>query len=111
MVTSAKDASSAGALSLASGSAALMLSCMNVTLPPELATYAAEAIATGRYRNHDEVVAAGLQLLRQQEDARAELLASVLAAKEEADRDGWLTGDEVVKRAEATIARRTGAAA
>ena len=84
---------------------------MNATLPPELATYAAEAVAKGRYRNHDEVVAAGLQLLRQQEDARAERLASVRDAKDEADRDGWLTGDEVTKRAEATIARRTGTAA
>ena len=88
-----------------------MLLAMNVTLPPDLETYAAEAVAAGRYRDHDEVVAAGLQLLRRQEEARAELLASVLAAKEEADRDGWLTGDEVIKRAEATIARRTGAAA
>ena len=111
MVTSVENASRAGALSFSSGSAALMLSPMNVTLPPELATYAAEAVAKGRYRNHDEVVAAGRQLRGQQEYARAELLASVLAAKDEADRDGWLTGDEVTKRAEATIVRRTGTAA
>ena len=84
---------------------------MNVILPPELETYTAEAVAAGRYRNSDEGLVAGLQLLRRQEDARAQLLASVQAAKDEADRHGWLTGDEVIRRAEATITRRTGTAA
>ena len=84
---------------------------MNVILPPELETYATEAVAAGRYRDRDEVLAAGLQLLRRQEEARARLLASVQAAKDEADRHGWLTGDEVIRRAEATITRKTGTAA
>ncbi len=37
---------------------------------------------------------AGLSLLQRQEAARAELLASVLSAKEEGDRDGYLSGEE-----------------
>ena len=53
----------------------------------------------------------GVSLLQRQEQARAELLASVLAAKEEADREGYLTGDEVAERVRATIARRANAAA
>ncbi len=81
-----------------------------VTLPPELERFAAEAVASGRYRTVSEVVAAGVTLLRRQEQARAELLASVLAAKEESDQDGYLTGDEVAERVRARIARRADAA-
>jgi putative addiction module CopG family antidote len=82
-----------------------------VTLPPDLERFAAEAIAAGRYRDVSDVVAAGVSLLQRQEQVRAELLASVLAAKEESDRDGYLTGDEVAERVRATIARRANAAA
>ena len=82
----------------------------NVTLPPELERFATEAIAAGRYRDISDVVAAGVSLLRRQEEARAELLTSVLAAKEESDRDGYLTGDEVAAQVRATIARRASAA-
>jgi putative addiction module CopG family antidote len=82
-----------------------------VTLPPELERFATEAVAAGRYRSVSEVVAAGVSLLRRQEQARAELLASVLAAKEESDRDGYLTGDEVAERVRATIARKANAPA
>jgi putative addiction module CopG family antidote len=83
----------------------------NVTLPPELERFATEAVASGRYRDISAVVAAGVSLLQRQEQARAELLASVLAAKEASDRDGYLTGDEVAERVRATIARKTNAAA
>jgi len=80
-----------------------------VILPPELERFATEAVAAGRYRTVSEVVAAGVSLLQRHEQARAELLASVLAAKEESDRDGYLTGDEVAERVRATIARKTNA--
>ena len=83
----------------------------NVTLPPELERFATEAVAAGRYRDVSDVVAAGVSLLQRQEQARAELLASVLAAKEESDRSGYLSGDEVTERVRTTIARRTNAAA
>jgi len=78
----------------------------DVTLPPELAQFATDAVAAGRFRDVAEVVAAGVSLLQRQEQARAELLASVVAAKAESDRDGYLSGDEVAERVRATIARR-----
>jgi putative addiction module CopG family antidote len=73
-----------------------------VTLPPDLERFVAEAVAAGRYGDASAAVAAGLNLLRRQEQARVELLASALAAKEESDRDGYLAGDEVAKQGRAT---------
>jgi putative addiction module CopG family antidote len=69
-----------------------------------------EAVAAGRYRSVSDVVAAAVTLLQRHEQARAELLASVRAAKEESDRDGYLTGDEVAERVRPMIARRANAA-
>ncbi len=83
----------------------------SVTLTPDLERFANEAVAAGRYRDVAAVVAAGVSLSRRQEQARAELLTSVLAAKAESDRDGYLTGDEVAERVRATIARKTNATA
>jgi putative addiction module CopG family antidote len=77
-----------------------------MALSPELERFAADLVAAGRYRDVAEVVAAGVSLLQRQEQARAELLASVVAAKAESDRDGYLSGDEVAERVRATIARR-----
>ena len=79
----------------------------NVMLTPELERFATEAVAAGRYRDLAEVVQAGVSLLQRQEAARAELLASVLAAQERGDRDGYLTGDEVAAKVRASIARRS----
>jgi antitoxin ParD1/3/4 len=83
---------------------------MDVTLPPELARFATDGVAAGRYRDVSDVLAAGVRLLQRQEQARAELLASVLAAEEEAERDGCLTGDEMVARIRARLAEKYGAA-
>jgi len=83
----------------------------HVTLPPELKQFAEAVVAAGRYRDVSAVVAAGVRLLQRQDEARAELQASVLAAKEESDREGYLTGDEVAERVRATIARKANAAA
>jgi len=82
----------------------------NVILPPELERFATEAVAAGRYSDVSAVVVAGVSLLQRQEQARADLLASIIAAKDESDRDGYLTGDEVAERVRATIARRVNAA-
>ncbi len=81
----------------------------DVTLPPELERFAEEAVAAGRFRDVSAVVAAGVSLLQRQEQARAELLASVLAAEEEADRDGYLTADDMMARVEARLAQRRNA--
>ena len=82
----------------------------DVILPPELERFATEAVAAGRYSDVSAVVVAGVSLLQRQEQARAELLASIIAAKDESDRDGYLTDDEVAERVRATIARRVNAA-
>jgi putative addiction module CopG family antidote len=83
----------------------------DMTLPPDLARFAEEAVAAGRFPDVAAVVAAGVGLLQRREQARAELLASVLASKDEAERDGCLAGDEVAERVRATIARKTNATA
>ena len=77
-----------------------------VTLPPDLKRFADEAVAAGRYRDHTEVVGAAVSLLQQVERQRAKLHASVVAAQEEGDRDGYLTDAELVVRVEARLARR-----
>ena len=55
---------------------------------------------------HAEVVGAAVGPLRQVERQRAELHASVVAAQDEADRDGYLTAAELVERVEAHLAGR-----
>ena len=84
-----------------------MTAMTNVTLSPEQERFAAEAVASGRFRDVSEVVGAALDGLRQLERQRAELLASVIAAEQEGERNGFLTGDEVAARVRATIARRS----
>ena len=75
----------------------------DVTLTPELERFAAEAIAAGRYRDVSEVVQAGLSLLQRADAARAALLASVLAAEAEGDRDGYLALDQLKVEMRQTI--------
>ena len=77
----------------------------SVTLPPDLEQFATEAVATGRFRDVSEVVAAGISLLRRQDAARAELLASVIAAEEEGDRLGYLSLEAVEREMEDLITR------
>lgn len=82
----------------------------DVTLTPELERFATEAVAAGRYRDVSDVVRAGVSLLQRQEQARADLLASVLAAEEEAEREGCVSGDEMLARVRARLAEKHGAA-
>ena len=83
-----------------------------MSLPPDLEQFVAEEVAAGRYRDFDEIVRAGIDLLKQRAQARNALLAaSVLAAQEEGDRLGYLTGEEVATHVRETFARRTGTAA
>jgi putative addiction module CopG family antidote len=67
----------------------------NVTLPPDLERFATEAVATGRYRDVSDVVAAGISLLQRAEAARAAFNASLEEAEVESERLGFLTVDEV----------------
>jgi putative addiction module CopG family antidote len=68
------------------------------TLPPDLTRYADEAVAAGRFRDRDEVVAAGLKLLQQADTEVAAFVKSLEEAKAEADRDGWVSLDDMVAR-------------
>ena len=81
----------------------MILGMSDVTLTPELERFAAEAIAAGRYRDVSEVVQAGLSLLQRADAARAALLASVLAAEAEGDRDGYLALDQLKVEMRQTI--------
>ena len=74
-----------------------------VTLPPELERFADEVVASGRYRDLDEVVRTGLNLLRQAEAERDAFIASLEEARAEGERDGFLTIDEVMRDADALI--------
>ena len=77
-----------------------------MTLPLELDRFAADLVADGGYRDLSEVAAAGVSLLQRYENARAELLTSVLAAEAEADRDGYFTADNMMACVEARLAER-----
>ena len=66
-----------------------------VTLTPEQERFAAEAVAQGQFRDLDEVIGAGLDLLRQAEAERAAFIASLDAAQAESERDGFLDAGEV----------------
>ena len=62
-----------------------------VVLPPELESFAAGAVASGRYRDLSEVLAAGVRLLQRQETARAAFVASLEGAAAESERLGFGT--------------------
>jgi putative addiction module CopG family antidote len=67
----------------------------NITLPPELERFAAEAVARGRFQDVSAVVTAGLSLLQHQEKARADFVASLQEAEAEADRIGCVSLEQV----------------
>ena len=76
----------------------------NVTLPPELERFATEAVAAGRYRDLSEVVAAGMRLLQREEAELAAFVESLEAARAEADREGWVSLDEMTAEMDRIIA-------
>ena len=82
----------------------------HVTLPPELERFATEAVAAGRYRDVSDALAAGLRLLQQAEAEVTAFVASLEAARAEANRDGWHSLDEVMAEADRIIAAKPDAA-
>ena len=87
----------------------MILSMDGITLPPELDQFATEAVASGRYRSRDEVIAAGLSLLQEADaavtgffesldDAEvAAFAASLEAAEAEGERIGFRSIDDVMR--------------
>ncbi|HYF06698.1 MAG TPA: type II toxin-antitoxin system ParD family antitoxin [Acetobacteraceae bacterium] len=86
-----------------------------VTLTPEQERLAQAALATGRYGDTDAVIDAALRLLEEQERERAAFVASIHAARERAEREGYVSLEEVMAvldadeaaAREAEAARRT----
>jgi putative addiction module CopG family antidote len=74
-----------------------------ITLTPEQARFAAEAVAQGRYRDLAEVVEVGLTLLRRAEAERAAFVASPEDAEAEGERNGFPAADEVHREMTAVL--------
>jgi Arc/MetJ-type ribon-helix-helix transcriptional regulator len=68
----------------------------DITLPPELERFAAEAIAAGRYRDKAALLAAGVDLVRRLEAERATFVASLEAAEADTEQNGTLSLDDVI---------------
>lgn len=66
-----------------------------VSLPPELESFAAGAVASGRYRDVSEVLAAGVRLLQRQEEARAAFVTSLEEAEAESEQVGFCTLEDI----------------
>lgn len=80
-----------------------------VTLPPDLARFATEAIAAGRYRDVADVVAAGVRLLQRQDEARSAFVASLDEAIAEGERNGFSSIEEVERKLDEVIAEAAAA--
>ena len=78
-----------------------------VTLSPDLERFVADAVASGRNQDMLAVVEAGVSLLRRTEAARGALLASVLGAQNESDREFYLTAEDLTAVVEARLSPRT----
>jgi len=68
---------------------------MDVSLSPELEQFAAEAVASGRYRDTSELVAAALGLLKNGEAELAAFIQSLEEAEAQGEREGFLEVDDV----------------
>jgi antitoxin ParD1/3/4 len=75
----------------------------DVTLPPDLARFAADAIAAGRYRDMDELLRSGVSLLQRLEAERSAFVASLQEAEAEADRVGCVSLEQADSSMRAAI--------
>lgn len=71
------------------------LEVTEVRVPSDLAAFAKAGVDEGRYRDLDEALELGLRLLQREEQLRA-FRKSLEEAEVEAERDGWLTLEEVL---------------
>lgn len=75
-----------------------------MVLPPDLEQFAAEAVASGHYRDTADVVRAGLNLVRRRDTARADFIASLEAAQRDGERNGFHSLDNVLAELDDIIA-------
>jgi antitoxin ParD1/3/4 len=68
----------------------------DVHLTPGLERFAEACVPSGAYESVSAVAQAAFRLLEVRERAKAELLQSLVDAEAEAERDGWIPGDEVM---------------
>ena len=95
--------SASDAISFPLAPALPMLSIMDGSLPPGLEQFATDAVASGRFESHDDALAAGLVLLREEDAEVASFVASLDAAKEEGERLGFRSIEEVMRKADALL--------
>jgi antitoxin ParD1/3/4 len=74
---------------------------MALTLPSDLADFAQIQIANGKYQSIDEILVAGLRLLRQQDDRYQgrfeELKQEILVGAEQAERGELLDASSAIE--------------
>ena len=75
----------------------------NVHLTPELERFARECVEGGRYNNISEVVRSGLRLLQDSEERRRQFASMLQAAEAEADREGAIGIDTVLREIDDVI--------
>ncbi len=80
----------------------------NVHLTPELEGFARSCVESGRYNNVSEVLRSALRLLQDQEERRRAFVRSVDEAMEEAERDGFISADQVLREMDEIIDRVAG---
>jgi antitoxin ParD1/3/4 len=68
----------------------------NVSLTPELENFAKYCVESGRYNNVSEVMRNALRLLKEKEERRVKFNAMLDAVREETERDGGHTIDDVL---------------
>ena len=75
----------------------------NVHLSPELERFARQCVEDGRYNNVSEVVRSALRMLQDAEERKRAFMAMLKATEEEADREGWISGDDAIAQLNAVI--------
>ncbi len=72
-----------------------------VSRKPELEAFAEQCVASGRFSDVEEVMDAALSLLREREKQRTAFIATLDAARDEAERDGFIELENVMAAIEA----------
>lgn len=75
-----------------------------LALPPDLEQFVTEAVASGRFRDAEDVVRTGIDLIRRRETARADFIASLEAAQRESEKNGFHSLGEVLTELDDIIA-------
>lgn len=75
----------------------------NVSLTPELESFAHYCVKSGDYNNVSEVVRSGLRLLKEQENRKRAFDAMVATTLQEVDELGARTADDVLAQMDAVI--------